>query len=130
MNYLVDTNILLWLIKGDRKRIGPKTWELLTSTATSNLHYSVASLWEIRIKVSSEKLNPPKGMEEKLAAYGVEVLNVTSEHTRPIETLEFRHKDPFDRMIIAQALVENLVLITTDAQILSYPEITCVDASQ
>lgn len=130
MIYLLDTNILLWLLKGYRHKIGSIAWELLAKTATTNFRCSTASLWEIRIKVSSGKLEAPDNIEERLAARGVEVMPITPAHTRPLETLELRHKDPFDRMLIAQALTEKLTVITSDSKIMRYPEVSCIDAQK
>lgn len=127
MKYLLDTHTSLWLLDGD-PRLGPKTRRLLQQTPAANIYYSAASLWEIHIKVSIGKLDVSADFEDALVQKGFESLPVMSSHTRPIASLPLRHRDPFDRMLIAQAMSENLTLITSDENIIKYPEITCHNA--
>lgn len=129
MKYLLDTNTLLWILQGS-KQLGRRTGELLDNTKTSDIYCSVVSLWEIRIKASIAKLTPPKNLEQRLANKGVIMLPILAEHTRPIESLPLLHRDPFDRMLIAQAITERLTLITSDSRILRYPEVAVIDASK
>lgn len=81
---------------------------------------SAVSLWEIWLKASLGKLGLPDDFEKRLAAEGFENLPLTAEQTREIATLPWRHRDPFDRMLIAQARTEKLTLLTVDETVASY----------
>lgn len=78
------------------------------------------SLWEIRLKESLGKLRLPGDFESRLAAEGFESLPLTAAQARQVALLPWRHRDPFDRMLVAQAQVEKLVLLTADTPVAAY----------
>ena len=117
MKYLLDTHTLLWFLMGDKK-LSHKARRLIDNPENKKL-LSIASLWEIAIKVSIRKLVLDKSFErlfpEQLHFNRIEILDITVNSLTKLTTLPFHHRDPFDRLIIAQALVEKLPIIGTDA---------------
>ncbi|MCY4552294.1 MAG: type II toxin-antitoxin system VapC family toxin [Candidatus Poribacteria bacterium] len=122
MKYLLDTHTLLWFLKGDKK-LSDKARQLIDNPRNSKF-LSIASLWEIAVKVSLGKLVLDKPFErlfpEQLYFNRIEVLDITVDSLIKLTTLPFHHRDPFDRLIIAQALVEDLPIIGTDAAFDAY----------
>lgn len=117
MRLLLDTNALLWLLAGDR-RLGAGARSDIESAAT--VIVSVASLWEIAIKVSLGKLAPMSGLPQALRDGGVQRLGIDDAHLHQVETLPWHHRDPFDRLLIAQALTEGLTVLTADEAFAGY----------
>lgn len=121
MKLLLDTHLLLWaasdpdrLSKAARKAIQDPDNELM---------FSAASLWEITIKRSLDRKDfqvTPRLLRRGLLDNGYQELPVTSEHALATENLPAIHKDPFDRILIAQSAVEGALLLTTDAQVAKY----------
>ena len=111
MRLLLDTNALLWLVAGD-PRFGAQARQDVESAA--ELVVSAASLWEIAIKVSIGKLAALPGLPAVLAEAGVRRLGIEDEHLRRLESLPWHHRDPFDRLLIAQAQAEALTVLTAD----------------
>jgi PIN domain nuclease of toxin-antitoxin system len=119
MNLLLDTQVFLWAIENSPN---------LSSTARSaivngqNLVFvSAATAWEIAIKKRLGKLKVPKGdYFEELRLHRFLPLDITSAHALETESLPFHHKDPFDRLLIAQAQVERLTMITRDPKMMAY----------
>ena len=111
MKYLLDTHTLLWFLKGDKAR-------QLIDNPHNEKCLSIVSLWEITVKVSLGKLvlNKPfeKLFPEQLYFNRIEILDITVDSLIKLTTLPFHHRDPFDRLIIAQALVEELPIIGAD----------------
>ncbi len=122
MKYLLDTHTLLWFLKGDKK-LSDKARRLIDSPRNSKF-LSIVSLWEIAVKVSLGKLVLDKPFErlfpEQLYFNRIEILDITVDSLIKLTTLPFHHRDPFDRLIIAQALVEDLPIIGTDAAFDAY----------
>jgi PIN domain nuclease of toxin-antitoxin system len=118
MRLLLDTHTLLWAL-GDPDRLHPSTRALLEDS-THEVFVSAASLWEIAIKVGLGKLVVPDDLERALFAVGFQALEIRFPHVRAVRTLPAHHRDPFDRLLVAQALHENLVLVTRDARIPLY----------
>ena len=122
MKYLIDTHTVLWFLKGDKK-LSDKARRLIDSPRNSKF-LSIVSLWEIAVKVSLGKLVLDKSFErlfpEQLYFNRIEVLDITVDSLIKLTTLPFHHRDPFDRLIIAQALVEELPIIGTDAAFDAY----------
>lgn len=122
MNYLLDTHIFLWWVMDDPK-LDDNIRELI-GNAPSNLLLSAASAWEMAIKAQAGKLTLPESVVEftqkQLALNDIGSLDITTEHALTIFRLPMHHKDPFDRMLIAQAMVEDLILITNDELIRQY----------
>ncbi len=84
---------------------------------------SIASLWELAIKISIGKLTLAKSLADvikQIAAVDIEILQISPEHTLQVSTLPFHHRDPFDRMIIAQSQIENLAVMTDDDDFADY----------
>ena len=111
MRLLLDTNALLWLLAGD-PRLGTQARHEVEAAA--ELVVSAASLWEIAIKVSIDKLAALPGLPAVLAEAGVRRLGIEDEHLRRLESLPWHHRDPFDRLLIAQAQAEALTVLTAD----------------
>jgi PIN domain nuclease of toxin-antitoxin system len=116
MNYLLDTHTFIWFVQ-DEPELSPRAKELIESPDTE-CFLSLASIWEISIKVSTGKLNlqEPLGefLREQLVLNVIDVLPITFEHVTKVRELPFHHRDPFDRLIIAQSLLENLPVIGKD----------------
>ena len=121
MGYLLDTHCFLWAIK-QPERLSKRITSLLQA-GQSQLLLSAASLWEIAIKARAGKLNVP-GEPEFFARHmdtlGLEPLAVQTWHVNRIFTLPDHHKDPFDRLLVAQAQVEGLTILTADPVIGRY----------
>ena len=117
--YLLDTHAFLWAVNGDR-RLGPSVAALIRHP--DNVTYvSIASVWEISIKQGLEKLPPlPQEPEVVIANAGFLQLDIILAHAKQVAHLPHHHRDPFDRMLIAQAQVEGLTLITDDWKIEQY----------
>lgn len=115
MKILLDTHTFLWGLS-DETKLSERVRRLLPRAES---WLSVASLWEILIKSQSGKLPLPQPVGpyvmSKLKFNGVKLLPVTAEHVLRIESLPLHHRDPFDRMLIAQSLEEELPLVTSDA---------------
>lgn len=109
--YLLDTHILLWDLADDR-RITAEHDKILLGDAPKFL--SIASLWEIAIKAGTGKLKMPNRLLQTIADSDVNLLSITSDHVLHTASLPRLHNDPFDRLLIAQAQIENLTIITAD----------------
>jgi PIN domain nuclease of toxin-antitoxin system len=121
MNLLLDTHLILWAAD-DPDRFSDEARQLLLDTA-HELYYSAASLWEITIKRTlgrSDFQVDPRRLWRMLPVSGYRELPITGEHAIAIETLPLLHKDPFDRLLLAQARVESLTLLTADQQLAGY----------
>ena len=121
MNLLLDTHLLLWAAS-EPQRLSAKARALLLDPA-NHLVFSSASLWEISIKNGLERSDfnvDPRSLWRMLLVNGYRELPVTSEHTVAVSELPPLHKDPFDRIIIAQARVEGLLLLTVDKAVAKY----------
>ncbi|MFQ5448183.1 MAG: type II toxin-antitoxin system VapC family toxin [Saprospiraceae bacterium] len=117
MEILLDTHILLWFVKGDARLVVPKR-DAITDPA-NHILVSLVSLWEIAIKTSLGKLDIPAALD-LLVPEDMDFLNITLAHIQLVQTLPFHHKDPFDRMLIAQALAEDIHIMTDDKNFSSY----------
>ena len=116
MTYLLDTHTFLWFINDDPKLSA--TAKTLIEEPGNVIYLSAASLWEIAIKVSLGKLKVPLPftdfIKEQLRENSIVLLEIKPEHTGIVATLPFHHRDPFDRLIIAQSLHEKLPVIGKD----------------
>lgn len=116
MNLLLDTHTFLWFVAGDLSLSQPA--RLAIEDENNTRYISVASLWEIAIKVSIGKLTLSDPFEilipEQLAENGIELLDISVEHIALVASLPFHHRDPFDRLIAAQAEVEQMTLVSVD----------------
>ena len=121
MDFLLDTHSFLWFINGD-DQLSEKAKNAIISPAAVK-YISIISLWEIAIKVSIGKLSlgmRHADLREQLVGNGFEILPITFEHTVILSGLELHHRDPFDRMIIAQALREGLTVVGKDENFARY----------
>lgn len=121
MKLLLDTQLLLWAA-GQPERLSARARKLLDDPQ-NELLFSAASLWEIAIKSTLGREDfqvEPRLLRRGLLDNGYVELPVTSEHAVGIDTLPPHHKDPFDRLLVAQALVEGVVLLTADAKLALY----------
>ena len=117
---MLDTHIALWAVVGSR-RLVPKAREVIL--AADEVLVSVASLWEIAIKHGLGKGDLPISSAQALLAFsdaGYTLLDIRPEHALAVERLPPIHADPFDRMLVGQALAEPLTLVTRDAIVASY----------
>ena len=124
-SFLIDTHVLLWL-DGSPERLSEHILGLLRDPRHT-VYCSAVSLWEIAIKQSLNKLDVPASLPGMLERYAFTELPVTGRHAEAIRALPMHHRDPFDRMLIAQAIQEELVLITADRNMLAYevPILSC-----
>ena len=122
MKLLLDTHILLWMVY-DPERVSDAARNLIGSEDNS-LVFSVASLWEIAIKASPRRAGfdiDPRVLRRALLDDGHQELMITSEHALATIELPQIHSDPFDRLLIAQAMVEGITLLTADTKVVRYP---------
>jgi len=127
MRVLVDTHLLLWAAARSRRL--PKDARQLLEDPRNEVHYSAASLWEIAIKVGLRHADFQVDLgrlRPALTEMGLLELPVTGAHAERLVTLPPIHKDPFDRMLVAQSLCEPLVLLTNDAVFAGYGEVVRV----
>jgi PIN domain nuclease of toxin-antitoxin system len=122
MKLLLDTHLLLWAA-GEPERLSPNARKLL-GDPRNELLFSAASLWEVAIKNTLGRDDfrvEPRMLRRSLLDNGYIELPVTGQHAVSIDVLPPLHKDPFDRLLLAQALAEGLVLVTSDARLALYP---------
>jgi PIN domain nuclease of toxin-antitoxin system len=121
MQYLLDTHTFLWFLEDDPQLPEKVKKEIID--INNRCYISIASLWEIAIKIKLGKLRI-KFPFEKFAAYlsdnEIELLPISLEHLLQLLNLELHHRDPFDRLIIAQGLAENLTILTKDENFSRY----------
>ena len=115
---LVDTHALLWWLTDD-PALSPAARDAIADPV-SEPFVSAASVWEIAIKRSLGKLEAPEDLAATLLAGGAEPLPIGLEHAAAVETLPWHHRDPFDRLLIAQAMVERAALVSHDAVFSTY----------
>jgi len=122
MANLLDTHAHIWFIEGDRL-LSAKALSAINDEAYFNF-VSIASIWEIAIKLNVEKLKLQTsflGIQKKMYENGFKLLPLNFEHTLILKDLPLHHRDPFDRMIIAQSIAEDLTIISKDKNFSLYP---------
>jgi len=115
VNILLDTNAFIWFSEDDKK-LSDKG-RVMIEEENNIIFVSVATFWEIAIKKSIGKLEmtlPINELYRKAIDNGFEILSILFEHIQQIETLPYYHKDPFDRIIISQSIVEDMTVVTSD----------------
>lgn len=126
MKFLLDTHTFLWFITNDPKL--SHTAKQLLEMGDSLLFISIESIWEMTIKNGLGKLPMEEDIEifipKHLQINRIEVLPITQEHTYRVTKLPLHHRDPFDRILIAQSLVEELPLVCADAALDDYEGMT------
>ena len=121
MDILLDTHILLWSVYQTRL-LSEETRNILESRS-NRLFFSAANLWEITIKKAQDRADfqvDPRPLRETLLLGGFQELQITSEHAMAVGQLPKIHRDPFDRILIAQSAVEGCVLLTVDRKVSQY----------
>ena len=117
MNYLLDTHTFLWFINDDASL--SFTAKTRIEDPENTIYLSVASIWEMAIKVSLDKLELPSPftdfIDDQLDKNTITLLKIKTAHTGIVATLPFHHRDPFDRLIIAQSKIEDMPIIGQDA---------------
>ncbi|MDG6319044.1 type II toxin-antitoxin system VapC family toxin [Glaesserella parasuis] len=129
MKILVDSHILLWLAWDKKENLSPQVVELLDDP-TSEIYFSLASLWEIAIKSSLGKPDfdiDVEALEQGLIQVGCRMLAIELPHILKQAQYPFIHRDPFDRLLMAQAEVENVFFMTADTMILKYQKPYIID---
>lgn len=123
MKYLLDTMVWLWSV-GPTDKIGKPGLEVLAD-GTAEIYFSVVSSWEIAIKAQLGKYRlpepPGRYVPKRLAQQGIRPLPVTLDHSLKVFDLPRYHGDPFDRLLVAQALTEEMVMLTSDREFQKYP---------
>ena len=115
MRYLIDTHILLWILE-DSERLSGRLREMLSAEYAKN-YVSIATIWEIAIKASLGKLQLNGGVSNVVKCVensGIEVINIEPSYLEVVEKLVYHHKDPFDRLIIATAMKEKMIIVSAD----------------
>ena len=123
MKLLLDTHVWLWWVTAP-ERLGPGAAAAMQDPR-NELLFSVASSWEIAVKYSIGKLELPEPPEEfvlkRLRRDGIDTLHIEHRHTLRVASLPLHHRDPFDRLLIAQAQIEAIPIITVDLKFRPYP---------
>jgi PIN domain nuclease of toxin-antitoxin system len=114
---LLDTHVLLWALAG--KRLSREAKAAIQDPGNA-VFVSAATLWELSIKASLGRIAMPDDLAAVLADQDIEVLPITGAHALAVGDLPPLHRDPFDRMLVAQARTEKLVLVTRDADLARY----------
>jgi PIN domain nuclease of toxin-antitoxin system len=126
MGLLLDTHTFLWSLLED-SRLGPQERQRIIDPSVEVL-LSIASVWEISIKIGLGKLDLPEPLEKTLreAMVGSQIhsLPITMDQALAIRSLPLLHRDPFDRLLVAQARVEGLTIVTADALLSQYGVLT------
>jgi PIN domain nuclease of toxin-antitoxin system len=119
MRLLADSCVLVWWL-GNPSSLKREAREALADPA-NEVWFSAASVWELGLKIRKGKLRMPGNFAEVLVSDGFTPLSITADHASRSHSLPPVHEDPFDRLLIAQSLVEGLVLVTRDERIHEYP---------
>jgi len=122
MGYLLDTHAFLWFINGSEDL--SKKARVAIEDINQAKYIRIVSFWEIAIKISLKKLKidfPFRELHLLAVKNGFEILPLTFEHSSNLIKLTFHHKDPFDRMLISQAIIEELIVISKDQNFVHYP---------
>jgi len=121
MDILLDTHTFIWFFNGD-EQLSFKARKLIEDLKTKKF-VSIASIWEVAIKIGLKKLFFDGNVSEVadlIEKNGFQILQISVEHTVAYEALELVHRDPFDRILVAQAMVEKMTIITKDDNIQKY----------
>ncbi len=122
MRLLLDTHLILWTAENSDKLSQPA--RSLIADSRNEVFFSAVSIWEIAIKRAlqcPDFVSNPRSLREGLLRAGYVELTLTAEHGAAIDALPPIHRDPFDRILIAQATVEGLTLLSSDSKVVQYP---------
>jgi len=121
MDIVLDTHVVWWFLNGNEKT--PKTVRETILNAENTIYVSIATIWEVAIKMSIGKMNFDGGIDgfiEAIEGNDFTLLGIDPQHIKAVTDLPFIHRDPFDRMLVAQAMVEDMPIMTSDANVLKY----------
>lgn len=124
MRLLLDSHVALWWLE-DSSQLGSTCRSVIQSA--DHVAVSAVTPWELGIKRALGKLSMPEGLVEQLRAGGFDLLSIDGDHAELAPTLPPHHRDPFDRMLIAQARLETLTLVTADQSLAAYG-VSLIDA--
>ncbi len=123
MRVWIDTHIFIWYLQNSEKL--PSSIAILINDSRNNVLLSIASVWEMAVKQSTGKLNIgvpyANFIEEQMRINNIELLPIMLEHLETVTTLPFHHRDPFDRLLISQAIIEDIVIVSVDSVFSLYP---------
>lgn len=123
MRYLLDTHTLLWIVNDD-PQLSNKAKNIFLNNE-NDIFASMASVWEMAIKISLKKLEIPGTLsdfvKEHIRGNKIDILSIELNHLYQLENLTYFHRDPFDRLIICQAIVENIPILSNDKAFDDYP---------
>ena len=126
MRLLLDTHVVLWQLSGSRP-IGTAAQQEIRNA--DELLFSVVSFAEIGVKAAVGKLTVPTDLRQHILDAGIRILGLAPDHGLDVARLPLHHRDPFDRLLIAQARSEGLTVMTADARIRAY-DVSTLDASR
>jgi len=118
LKLLLDTHVMLWAIS-DPGRLSDQARSAIASEE-NEVFVSVVSPWEIAIKKSRNRIEIPDDLDRGLESSRFKLLPVLLRHTKAIETMPHHHRDPFDRMLVAQAIIDGMTLVTADRKLTHY----------
>jgi PIN domain nuclease of toxin-antitoxin system len=118
VNLLLDTHAVIWFLEGS-DRMRPESRAAIESA--ERVYVSSATIWEMAVKVARGRLEAPSDFPDRLLDLGMLQLAIEWEHARVAGGLPLHHRDPFDRVLVAQAMVERLTIVTRDEDIARYP---------
>jgi PIN domain nuclease of toxin-antitoxin system len=121
MQILIDTHILIWFLEGN-DLLSHNRCQIIANSQ-NKIFVGIVTLWELAIKISNGKLTLSKPLADvikQISKEDIEILNILPKHILQVSTLPLHHRDPFDRIIIVQSQVENLDLMTEDAEFAKY----------
>lgn len=117
MRLLLDTHVVLWHLKGEQEL---STEARAAVESAEEINFSVVSFAEIGVKAAVGKLAVPPDLHDRVVAMGVRILNLSPDHGLAVGELPMHHRDPFDRLLIAQARASKLTLLTADRRMRDY----------
>jgi len=127
LKYLLDTHVLIWYVQGDSAL--PSAWAQILDDETQEVWASHASLWEIVIKIALGKLHLSLSLTELksfLINHQFQILQMNFDHLETLRQMPFHHGDPFDRLIIAQAITEQMICLSVDKSFKHYSELRLI----
>ena len=124
MRLLLDTHVVLWQLSGARS-LGTRAKEAIEGS--TELAFSVVSFAEIGVKAAVGKLAVPADVRDRILETGLRVLSLSAEHGLAVAALPLHHRDPFDRLLVAQAQHEGYTLMSADARLRAY-DVAALDA--
>lgn len=122
MKLLLDTHTMIWVFSAPRL-LSAQARDVI-SAGENEVFVSVISPWEVAIKRSKRRLPAPDDLSDSVDAHRFQLLPVLLRHTQAIDSLPNHHGDPFDRMLVAQAIIDGLTLVTSDRTLRRYPVAT------